>query len=60
MLPPDVRYINEFETKNMYFSETSGGDRIQNLDNVSIYVDYSNSEGQLLNGLSSITYAIYR
>lgn len=50
-----IRYINEFETKNMYFSETSGGDRIQNLDNVSIYVDYSNSEGQLLNGLSSIT-----
>lgn len=50
-----VRYINEFETEIMYFSETSGGDRIQNLDNVSIYVDYSSSDGQLLNGLSSIT-----
>lgn len=49
-----VRYINEFDTEIMYFSETSGGDRIQNLDDVSIYIDYSSNDGQLLNGLSSI------
>ena len=36
-----VRYINELETEIMYFSETRDGTRIKNLDNLSIYIDYS-------------------
>jgi len=38
-----VRYINELESEIMYFSETKDGTRIKNLDNLSIYIDYSKS-----------------
>lgn len=38
-----VRYINELETEIMYFSETTDGTRIKNLDTLSIYIDYGKS-----------------
>ncbi len=38
-----VRYINELETEIMYFSETTDGTRIKNLDTLSIYIDYDKS-----------------
>lgn len=38
-----VRYINELETEIMYYGETKDGTRIKNLDDLSIYIDYSKS-----------------
>lgn len=50
-----VRYINEFETEMMYYSETSDGKRIRNLDDVSFYLDFSESNQPLkLNSATSI------
>ena len=50
-----VRYIDEFETEMMYYSETSDGKRIRNLDDVSFYLDYSESNQKLtLNSATSI------
>jgi len=50
----NITYISELDTKTMYYSETSDGRNIRNLDNLSIYIDYSGSEKPTFSGLDTV------
>lgn len=50
----NITYISELDTKTMYYSETSDGSNIRNLDNLSIYIDYSGTEKPTFSGLDTV------